>query len=288
MYGDIKSANKDREHIVDILRRYKQGTVIYGTVYDYQSGRRMYCGFVQDKITNAVFMLHNELDNRGATPSQGLSGTGFEWSYYMYEIHSKEYSSGIIDDYSFEIERATHSQKSPAEENPISRVLNDMRPGDRVPCSVVTIDNSHHLDGVLYKSTVSPYGAYILHNNYQAKGSEPSEGVPTGEYSYSWCIGYCGDRGQDFGCVKVDTFVRTSGTYNPQTFKRVEVARDIDGSLIMPWDSLKTVAKPQPDKKVEEKQVDKEPVMFIPRTSKKKMCDVIPMQKASIIKNNNK
>jgi hypothetical protein len=291
------------EHICDIVQRYPDSTIINGSVnalHGRMSGA-IYCRNGQ------IYFLHNDPTHlHGGMPPQGIPNP-FRFSYYLGCSTVRDWASKI-DPRSFSITSISGPDRSP-----VMHHIQDYTP--QIPAGylmkgTICLDRGGtRISGFLYK-TLHPGSKtdgdfYFLHDDGSHCGDNPTEGIPSGITAYSWSLG----EKIKWGCCDPNSFIPITGmTEHPtsavmgsyvdhsEARRREERARQMDqermeyerakmmkhtsGGAVFADMSSKTVAVDSPVKEVEKE----EPVLFKKHVTKKKSCDVLPMQAAMIVK----
>lgn len=268
----LRSSSSEPRHAVDIVNNYPEGTIIWGSVYcDF---KRYHIDCALYKMKGSIYVFSKESTLNGSNPDGGIPDNIFPYSYYVYSAFDNKSVSGIISDHGFMI---TKIQPSTNKSERHVKVFGDMLAGGSHKQGSIMTRSGVLLRGILYKSVYEPHGLFMLHNNPASSGGKPREGTIL-DYQYSWSLG---DHYTD-----VDPYTFKEEThYSPHDFK-VQDLSSASKSMPRMWDepSVTRIEKIETKPSVKEKETG--PIMFGKPSSKKKMCDVIPMQKPSIIKIN--
>ena len=285
--------------IVNIVNRYPDCTIIKGTA------RTINYGNVSGALYHEkgrLFFLHNHpTAMAGAGPSNGIP-PGFRMSYYLGE--SKYGIHDTLDPYGFVIESI-----NPSPITHISTYASILPAGYLMKGSMI-LGGGAPVTGYLYKAErLSSNGDghfYFLHDNGSWSGNKPVDGIPLSLTHYSWSLGPPGE----WNSCNPNSFVALTGlvehpngtilggsVIQSEYDKREARAREMDKERAqieyerlraIPWirhpqDTMNNVVAVEPPNDIEK---EGEVVLFRKHVTKKKSCDVLPMQSAVIIKTN--
>jgi hypothetical protein len=284
------------EHISDIVQRYPDKTFINGSLNTHY-GRMSGALYHSDR---QIYFLHDSEHLHGGAPPHGIPPP-FRWSYYIGCSLNRDF--GTIDPLSFGIS----SVSGPTGSSTVYHIrdFTPQIPAGYLMRGTICLEyGGKRIDGYLYK-TLHPGSKtdgdfYFLHEASSHAGDKPTEGIPSGVSSYSWSLG----EKIKWGCCDPNSFIPTTGLSEHPTSvvmgsyvdhsevrRREERAREMDrererarlhisGGSGWVVDPDKVLAVDRPVKEVEKE----EPVLFKKHVTKKKSCDVLPMQAAMIIK----